>query len=76
MELQLYSRPGCHLCETMLEELLPLCRGRARLQVLNIDTREDWRQAYGLRVPVLCCGAQEVCVTRLQREVLLSLLAE
>ncbi|MEO7387151.1 MAG: glutaredoxin family protein, partial [Gammaproteobacteria bacterium] len=62
MELVVYSRRGCHLCELMLEELVPLCRDRATLRVLDVDSREDWRQNYGNRVPVLCRGDQEVSV--------------
>ena len=48
-----YSRPGCHLCELLLEELVPLVRGRAGIEVVDIDTDPGLRQAYGLRIPVL-----------------------
>lgn len=73
LELVVYSRRGCHLCELMLEELVPLCRGRATIRVLDVDSREDWREAYGNRVPVLCSADREVSVAHLDRDALLAL---
>lgn len=74
LDFVVYSRPGCHLCELMLEELIPLCRGRATIRVLDVDARADWREAFGLRIPVLCCGEREVSATRLDRDAVLALL--
>ena len=37
--LNIYSRRGCHLCEVLIEELLPIIEGRAELYILDIDTR-------------------------------------
>lgn len=51
--VQVYSRPGCHLCENLIEEILLLTGGRAELDVLNVDTRADWQEKYGMRVPVV-----------------------
>jgi hypothetical protein len=48
-----YSRKGCHLCEVMLEELLPLIRGRAEIEYRDIDSQQDWREKYDVRVPVI-----------------------
>ena len=48
-----YSRKGCHLCEVMLEELLPLIRGRAEIEYRDIDTQPDWREKYNVRIPVI-----------------------
>ena len=59
--LIVYSRRGCHLCEVMVEELLALARGRCEIDVRDVDTRDDWREAYGLRVPVLTWDGQELC---------------
>jgi hypothetical protein len=75
-ELTLWSRRGCHLCELMIEELIPLCRGQVRLTVLDVDTQADWRERYGLRVPVLCIGEREICAVRLDRAAVLKVLAE
>jgi len=48
-----YSRRGCHLCELMLEELLPLIRGRAEIEYRDIDSKQEWREKYDVRVPVI-----------------------
>lgn len=63
--LKVYSRTGCHLCEVMIEELLPLIRGRAEVEVLDIDTRPEWREKYDIRVPVLICDDRELCEYKL-----------
>ncbi len=48
-----YTRRGCHLCEVMLEELLPLIRGRVEIEYRDIDSRPDWCEKYDVRVPVI-----------------------
>ncbi len=72
--LIVYSRRGCHLCEQLIEELLPLLRGRAELSVRDIDTRDDWRAAYDTRVPVLEYDGEVVCQYHLDRKALTSIL--
>jgi len=74
-ELVVYSRRGCHLCEEMLEELEPLCRGRASLSVCDVDSRQEWADAYGLHVPVLFVDGIEVSRYQLDRKTVVSLLA-
>ncbi len=59
---QVYSRAGCHLCEVLIEELLVLARGRA-----TVDVRDDWRQEYGLRVPVVELEGRFLCQFELDR---------
>jgi len=59
--LRIYSRPGCHLCELMIEELLPLVRGKLKIEVVDIDSRSDWCDEYGTRIPVLEHDAKFVC---------------
>jgi hypothetical protein len=59
--LVVYSRRGCHLCEVLVEQLLDFARGRATIDVRDVDTRDDWREAYGLRVPVLEYDGQMLC---------------
>ena len=59
----------------MIAELEPLCRGRARVVVEDVDTRPDWAEAYGLRVPVLCSDGQEICHFELDRARVAQLLA-
>jgi glutaredoxin len=60
MQLILYSKPGCHLCEGLQEKLeqirkdVPPERLYFELEVRDITSREDWFQAYQYEVPVLC----------------------
>lgn len=51
--LDVYSRQGCHLCEVLVEDLLELVNRRASVRVHDIDTRQDWRDKYDVRVPVI-----------------------
>jgi len=51
--LQVYSRQGCHLCEVLIEELLPLVRGVLEIEVRDIDSRPDWLAKYHVHVPVV-----------------------
>jgi hypothetical protein len=48
-----YTRRGCHLCDVMLEELLPLLRGRAEIQLRDVDSNPEWLQRYDIRIPVV-----------------------
>lgn len=74
--VQVYSRPGCHLCELLLEELLPLLRGRVRLQVRNIDEDPALQQAFGARIPVVEIGGRVVCELKLDMDAVESALEE
>lgn len=61
-ELTLYSRPGCHLCDFVFDELQPLCTaGAVSLRVIDVDSDPALRERYGLRVPVVCAGDTELC---------------
>jgi hypothetical protein len=73
-ELLVYGRRGCHLCELFIEELVPLCRGRAEIRLREVDDRPEWRAAYGDRVPVLCHGDREICSLHLDARAVLALL--
>jgi len=66
--IQVFSRPGCHLCEVLLDELLPLIRGRLEVQVLNIETRDEWRSRFELRIPVVVFDDQEICHFKLDKD--------
>lgn len=53
--LSFYTRAGCHLCEQAHANLIRLA---FRVTVLDVDSRDDWRQKYGNDVPVLALGEQ------------------
>lgn len=55
MQLILYSKTGCHLCEGLQEKLEQIEDPSFSLEVRDIEEREDWFAAYQYEVPVLCC---------------------
>ena len=54
MELILYSKPDCHLCEGLQEKLEQVGNIEFELEIRDINTRADWFEAYQYEVPVLC----------------------
>jgi len=59
--LRVYSRPGCHLCEQLIEQLLPIAGRRIGVEIVNIDERPEWQAAYGTRIPVVEYRGETVC---------------
>ena len=55
MQLIMYSKPGCHLCEG-LEEKLQQIRANLNfdLEIRDITSRPDWFNVYQYEVPVIC----------------------
>jgi hypothetical protein len=64
MELVLYGRDGCHLCDQMLEELEECLRGRVPVRVVDVDASPVLRERHGSRVPVLELDSEELCYGR------------
>ena len=75
-DLLVYSRHGCHLCELLIEELLELARGRANVRVLDIDSRDDWRDAYDTRVPAVELDGHILCEYTLDSDLVLTALSK
>lgn len=57
---RLLSRVGCHLCDEFLDELTPQLPATVRVARCNVDEREEWRIAFGRRIPVLLDAAGDV----------------
>ncbi len=53
MQLILYSKPGCHLCEGLQEKLEQIQSIPLELEVRDITTQDDWFQQYQYEIPVL-----------------------
>ncbi len=57
MRLILYSKPGCHLCESLQEKLQQIIKKQKfaslQLEIRDITTRQDWFNTYQLTVPVM-----------------------
>jgi hypothetical protein len=73
--LYVYSRRGCHLCDLLIEELLPLVRGRLDVDVRDIDSRADWKERFDVRIPVVEFQGEIVCQYRLDRPAIDAILA-
>ena len=74
--LTLYYRDGCHLCEDLEQQLSELLEpGSYWLEKIDIDENENLKQAYNVRVPVLCCDGVEVCEHFLDLEALRTAMA-
>lgn len=72
--LTLYTRAECHLCEEMLGALEPLVEGRARIDIVDIDTDETLARRFGLIIPVLMHGEDELSRLRLDSSRVVDLL--
>jgi Glutaredoxin-like domain (DUF836) len=62
MQLVLYSKPGCHLCEGLEEKLRQV--PDAELEVRDITTREDWFEQYQYEIPVVMLAPSERVLPR------------
>lgn len=51
--IEVYSRPGCHLCDEALAILSRLIRDTPfRIELRNVEDRSDWEERYGTEIPV------------------------
>lgn len=74
--LVIYSRQGCHLCEQLIEELLPLTRGQLDFDIRDIDSRPEWQTEYGIRIPVVEYEGKVVCQYTLDKPAIQRILAD
>ncbi len=73
--IRVYSRRGCHLCDVLLEELLPLVQDAYRVEVRDVDTSPELRDRYGDCVPVVELDGREICRYRLDARAVRALMA-
>ncbi len=71
IELVLYSRPGCHLCDEM-KELIAQVRGdfEARLREVDVSTDPALEADYGELIPVLLVDGKKAFKYRTTRDAL------
>ena len=72
--LKVYSRQGCHLCEVLVEELLPLIEGKLELEVRDIDTNPEWHERWYADIPVVEYDDEVVCMHFLDRAAITGIL--
>lgn len=57
MNIILYSKPGCHLCEAMEEKLIAVQSfWPFELEIRDILTNNDWFERYQYTIPVIQVG--------------------
>lgn len=61
LELVVYGRRDCDLCDEMVEAVLALAGERVRLSRVEIDDDPELVRRYSADVPVLCMGEEVVC---------------
>ena len=75
MQLTLYTRPGCHLCEEMKERLSGLkTRQPFGLTEIDISTSPTLQRLYQHHIPVLLLDGEEIVRHRIGESELLALL--
>ena len=68
VELTLYARPDCHLCEEMRAQVEGLLNGRARSwSVIDVDSDPALAARYGETIPVLFVNGRLFAKVRLPR---------
>ena len=66
LQITLYTRPGCHLCEEARQQMAPvLVEFGAELFEVNIDADPALRDLYSNDVPVIFLGARKVAKHRI-----------
>jgi glutaredoxin len=68
MEVTLYSRPGCSLCEEARRDMEALEEEYGfALRVVNIDDDPELSARYGASIPVVAIDGEAVLMTRVSR---------
>ena len=66
LEVTLYTRPGCHLCEEAKLLIAPLlAEFGARLREVNIDADPELHERYNLDVPVIFLADRKIAKHRI-----------
>jgi predicted thioredoxin/glutaredoxin len=74
--LIMWSRPGCELCEHMLQALGAAFPGEAaRLEIRDVDADPVAHARWGLKIPVLLLDGELVCYGHLDGDELRRALA-
>ena len=65
LQITLYTRPGCHLCEEAKQQMAPLlAEFGAELHEINIDADPALRELYTNDVPVIFLGTRKIAKHR------------
>jgi len=65
LEVTLYTRPGCHLCDEAKLQIAPLlAEFGLRLREVNIDADPELRERYNADVPVIFLADRKIAKHR------------
>lgn len=65
LEVTLYTRPGCHLCDEAKSQIAPiLAEFGAELREINIDADPSLREKFNVDVPVIFVAGRKVAKHR------------
>jgi hypothetical protein len=71
IQIIMYTRRGCHLCEDAWQLLVDICsRFDARLKSVDVDGDTDLARLHGERVPVIAVNGKVCCWGRINRVLL------
>jgi glutaredoxin len=60
IQIEIYSRPGCHLCDEAKAVIEPFSRKYGlEITVTNVDSDAELRVAYGTEIPVILINGTE-----------------
>lgn len=60
--LTLYIRHGCHLCEDLQNQLVPLlAQAGQELTIIDISYQPELEARFGELIPLLMAGDEEIC---------------
>jgi glutaredoxin len=71
IQLTIYSRPGCHLCEAMkatVQRAAGVSREPVKIDEIDISTDADLEARYGLDIPVLLVDGKRVAKYRVTEQ--------
>jgi glutaredoxin len=77
MQLTIYSRPGCHLCEEMkatVERAVRLSQQPARIDEVDVSTDAGLEAQYGVDIPVLLVDGKKAAKHRVTEEAVVKML--
>jgi hypothetical protein len=71
IRIEIYSRPGCHLCDEAKAVIEPFMQKfPLELKVTNVDTDARLRDAYGTEIPVILINGTEAFRHRVDAQAL------
>lgn len=79
IELTIYSRPGCHLCDEMkavVARVASFSLSPISVEEIDISTDAELERRYGLEVPVLMVNGRKAAKYRIGEEELRRLLID